>query len=266
MKRSLFFFFILFFSLSTFAQSLEEKDNLIKGNLNYESKRFNEAESFYQNTLKGNKKSIIANYNHGNALFKQDKIDEAILAYKKSSKLTQNNQQQSSIYHNLGNTYMKKQEYNKAVQAYKESLLKNPTDNQTRYNYAYAKLMQKKAEEKKPKEQKEKEKKEKDKKEQKEKQNKKAKENKDSNNKESEAEKEKGKKDSKKDKKGDKNKEDTKDEKNNEAKKANNQKPKVDPRLMQNLLKAVERQEQKTHNKVIQNNKVFSNQTNEKDW
>jgi hypothetical protein len=39
----------------------------------------------------------------------------------------------------MGNVFMKKKEYKKAVEAYKNALRNNPSDDETRYNYALAK-------------------------------------------------------------------------------------------------------------------------------
>jgi hypothetical protein len=39
----------------------------------------------------------------------------------------------------MGNVFMKKKEYQKAVEAYKNALRNNPSDDETRYNYALAK-------------------------------------------------------------------------------------------------------------------------------
>ena len=39
----------------------------------------------------------------------------------------------------MGNVYMQKKEYQKAVEAYKNALRNNPSDEETRYNYALAK-------------------------------------------------------------------------------------------------------------------------------
>ena len=49
--------------------------------------------------------------------------------------------QKHKAFHNLGNVFMKEKNYTEAVEAYKNALRNNPSDDETRYNYALAKKM-----------------------------------------------------------------------------------------------------------------------------
>jgi tetratricopeptide (TPR) repeat protein len=82
-----------------------------------------------------------------NALYRQDKYEEAINEYGQAlTILTGNNemsqkdkdQKTTSINHNVGNAYYAMQQFDKAVAAYQEALRHNPKDDETRYNLVKA--------------------------------------------------------------------------------------------------------------------------------
>ncbi|WP_394760093.1 tetratricopeptide repeat protein [Flavobacterium sp.] len=130
-----------FFSISIFSQ---KKDfDLPEANENYAKKEYALAESNYRVSKANNVKRAAAAYNLGNAIYKQNQPSEAKYAYSKAIENAKGKQQKFSAFHNLGNTLMKEKEYAKAVEAYKNALRNNPNDEQTRYNYALAKKMQK---------------------------------------------------------------------------------------------------------------------------
>ncbi|MDR1887548.1 MAG: tetratricopeptide repeat protein [Prevotellaceae bacterium] len=103
-----------------------------EGNKNYIDSAYESAEILYKDALDENPRSLVARFNLGNSLFKQDKFDEAIDVYDKLSKDENTN-------YNIGNAYLKKEEYEKAIEAYKETLRKNPSDMEAKSNLAYAK-------------------------------------------------------------------------------------------------------------------------------
>ena len=59
----------------------------------------------------------------------------------RTQKFSENKTEKHAALHNMGNVYMKKKEYEKAVESYKNALRNNPSDNETRYNYALAKSL-----------------------------------------------------------------------------------------------------------------------------
>jgi len=183
-----------------------------------------------------------AEYNLGNTIYKNKKYSEAILNYKNASQLAKTNAEKHKAFHNLGNAYMQDKNYKSAVDAYKNALKANSKDEQTRYNLALAKEMLKKYPPKpKPK------KKNKDKKDDKNKDNKEGKD-KDKEN---------------KDKNGDKDKKDGKDkEKNKEQQK----KPSANKQRMDNILKAIGKDEKKVQEKINANKTKTNTKVSEKDW
>ena len=78
--------------------------------------------------------SYEANYNYANALFQQEKYDEALEKYNQLASGETDKQKLSELYHNIGDCHFAKKEYEPAIDAFKKSLRNNPSDDQTRYN------------------------------------------------------------------------------------------------------------------------------------
>lgn len=133
--------FILYMLLMlSFAASAQEKDKTLpKANEEYAEKKFVEAEANYRISNSKFSKRTAPPYNLGNAIYRQNQIAEAKFAYAKAIEITKARPQKHKVYHNLGNVFMKEKNYSAAVEAYKNALRNNPTDEETRYNYALAK-------------------------------------------------------------------------------------------------------------------------------
>jgi tetratricopeptide (TPR) repeat protein len=130
--------FILFSSSSVSAQS--SRKLIHEGNKQYEQKKFNEAEINYRKSLNTKENEFIGNYNLGNTFYQQGKYDEAKQQFEIAAGSKEPNKKElSNTYHNLGNTLLKNNKYEESIEAYKQSLKLNPSDNDTRYNLAYAK-------------------------------------------------------------------------------------------------------------------------------
>lgn len=122
----------------------QEKDkNLPAGNEQFASKKFVDAEADYRISVSKFKKKAIASYNLGNAIYKQKQNSEAKLAFANAAKKAKLYSQKHNAYHNMGNALMNDKKYEEAVEAYKNALRNNPDDEETRYNYALAKKMNK---------------------------------------------------------------------------------------------------------------------------
>ena len=138
--KSVFKIVLLLLSLSISAQ--KKKDfALPDGNKQFVEKQFSEAEANYRVSKGINGKRATASYNLGNAIYKQNQASEAKYAYAKAIETAKGKQQKHSAYHNIGNVFMKEKAYDKAVEAYKNALRNNPSDEESRYNYALAKKM-----------------------------------------------------------------------------------------------------------------------------
>ena len=137
--------FITFLSLFLIPCSLvfgqREASDVRKGNKQYNKQDYNAAEISYRRALDTNKESYAAQYNLGEALFKQDKYPEALAAYESAARMldkTKDKEQMAKVMHNIGNCQFAQQQYDKAVAAFQESLRANPKDNDTRYNLVKA--------------------------------------------------------------------------------------------------------------------------------
>jgi len=135
--KNVFIYSLLFFSFAVVAQQKDK--NLPKGNEEFKEKKYAEAEADYRISLSKSPTQAISSYNLGNTIYKQNQASEAKLAYLKTIENAKTKPQKHKAFHNLGNIFMKEKKYSEAVEAYKNALRNNPTDEETRYNYALAK-------------------------------------------------------------------------------------------------------------------------------
>lgn len=115
-----------------------------KGNKLYEKQDFTDAEVEYQRALAKDSVSSAGLFNLGNSLYQQKRYSDAAKQYAASAKASSQPLDASAAHYNLGNTFMTAKQWQQAVDAYKQSLLKNPSDQNARYNLAYAQEMLKK--------------------------------------------------------------------------------------------------------------------------
>ena len=232
----------------SFAVSGQEKDKTLpKANDEYSEKKFVEAEANYRISNSKFPKRTVAPFNLGNSIYKQNQIAEAKFAYAKAIENIKTRPQKHKVFHNLGNVFMKEKNYTAAVEAYKNALRNNPSDDETRYNYALAK---KKLKENPPKEDKKKDKKDDKKDGEKEKKDDKS---------EKEKEDDKG-----KDKPADKG--DKKDEKPQDDGKPKPMPGGISKQRLENLLEAVNNEEKKIQDKVNAQKVKGKPVQTEKDW
>src|SRR5690606_5537388 len=140
---------MLLFSQSSFAQQsdTDKKDQNKAARLNKEAQQalrknnFAGAEADYRKAIALDPKNQTAKYNLGNAYYKNNKNDEAMLRYKQAVKDAASKEEKHKALHNLGNTFTNNKMYKEAVEAYKDALRNNPKDEETRYNLALAKEM-----------------------------------------------------------------------------------------------------------------------------
>jgi Ca-activated chloride channel homolog len=134
--------YIILFSVSSFAQS--NKKLIRQGNRLYENKKYTDAAISYQKAIEKQPNNTAASYNLGNALYKQNKMPEAIDQYNRLTSEGQTDKKQlAKVYHNLGNSYLQSQKFQESIDAYKKALRNNPWDMETKYNLALAQKMQK---------------------------------------------------------------------------------------------------------------------------
>ena len=230
----------LLFSVVAFSQ--EKDNNLPDGNKSYIDKNYVDAEANYRISASKFPKKAIAAYNLGNAIYESKQPAEAGLAFEKAISNSKERNEKHNAFHNLGNVFMKQKDYTNAVEAYKNALINDPSDEESRYNYALAKKMLK---DNPPKKDDKKDKKKDDKK--------------DKN------------KDKKKDDKKDKGDKDKKDDKKDGKDKPQNSQPKpqeggISKQRLENLLDAVNNEEKKVQDKVNKKKVKAKPIKTEKDW
>ena len=127
------------FCLGAFAQEGAVNNLIYEGNEKANDKEFLQAEVDYRMALSKAPERNEALYNLGNIHFENEHFDEASQRYFQAQKFASSKADKHLAFHNMGNVFMKKKDYAKAVEAYKNALRNNPTDDETRYNYALAK-------------------------------------------------------------------------------------------------------------------------------
>jgi Ca-activated chloride channel homolog len=128
--------------LSSFSQS--ENKLLREGNKLFDQEKYKEAELKYRKAIEKNNESVKGQYNLGAAAYKQKNYDEAAKLFSSLSESKTDKNIQPNAFHNLGNSLLESKKYDESIKAYENSLLKNPSDKDTKYNLEYAKRMLKK--------------------------------------------------------------------------------------------------------------------------
>ncbi len=258
MKNKLFYIFVVGALSFIQAQEGEIINHIYDGNSEVEEGALTAAEKSYRKALSLAPEKSTALHNLGNTHFLAEQYEEASQRFFQTQKFASSKEEKHRAFHNMGNVFMKKKEYQKAVEAYKNALRNNPSDDETRYNYALAKELlnnekppeeQEQDDKKDQKDQKDKEQddeQDKDQKDQKGDQ-----ENKDEQDPNKEGDQGNNKEDGKPKNEGDQNKKE-KDQQNKppENKKQAPNEGQLSPQQVQSLLEAMNNQEKKVQDKV----------------
>ncbi len=149
----------VFFPSASFAQN--EKMLIKKGNEAYEKKEYENAVTNYKLATEKNPAGSVAQFNLGNALYKNNKADEAVQAYEHSLSTAVSKEDKSRSYYNKGVVLQQNKKLPECIEAYKNALKLNPQDEDARQNLQKA-LQQQKQQQQKDKKDKKEEKKPKD--------------------------------------------------------------------------------------------------------
>ncbi|MDX2429815.1 MAG: tetratricopeptide repeat protein, partial [Bacteroides sp.] len=128
---------VLTCSISLQAQN-ERKVNR-QGVKSYEHGAFSEAEVQFRKAGDIDQESFVAEFNTGAALYKQEKYEESFNQYETLAEKAEDPSSMANVWHNAGNSLLEAQKYEESIEAYKNSLRLNPSDQDTKYNLAYAK-------------------------------------------------------------------------------------------------------------------------------
>lgn len=131
---------LLLFMLSLCSSSFGQDDRkyIRKGNREYEKNKYDESEVLYRKAAAENDKSPDAGFNVGDALYKQEKYEDAVRQFAENAERTENKEKQSAAWYNLGNSLLSTRQLEQSIEAYKNSLKLNPENLQAKYNLGYA--------------------------------------------------------------------------------------------------------------------------------
>lgn len=110
-----------------------------QGVKSYEHGDYSEAEVQFRMAEDINHESFEAEYNTGAALYKQEKYEESFEQFGTVAEKVEDPEAKANVWHNVGNSLLESQKYAESIEAYKSSLRLNPSDQDTKYNLAYAK-------------------------------------------------------------------------------------------------------------------------------
>jgi len=132
-------------SLSQIAFSQGQLE-LYRGNQAFTDGELDEAKSHYEKSLSQNPGSFEGTYNLGSSNYRNESFEDAISQYQEAASQTEDDGLRAKALHNLGNAYLQGQKLDESIKAYKQALRLNPSDNETRYNLAYALKLKKEQE------------------------------------------------------------------------------------------------------------------------
>ncbi|MBR2501187.1 MAG: tetratricopeptide repeat protein [Rikenellaceae bacterium] len=144
MKRTIYLMVMLIAALTLAipaqAQKWPERSRVRRGNRAYERLDYGRAEERYQQALELSDTCFEAKFNLGDALYKQQRYDEAEKIFTAlAADSTRSDLDRAHSFYNLGNSLFQQKKYQEALSAFKRSLRLNPADLETKYNYAYTK-------------------------------------------------------------------------------------------------------------------------------
>ena len=136
MKYLLFTVLLIAFFLP--AQAQNKKKLLRDGNREYSKSGFNDSELSYRKAIDIDPAYLDAEFNLGDALYRQDKFEEANEKFKKLSSNELKNNNRAEAYYNLGNSFLKSNKLEEGIEAYKDALRLDPSNLEAKHNLAYA--------------------------------------------------------------------------------------------------------------------------------
>jgi tetratricopeptide (TPR) repeat protein len=126
--------------LAATAHGQTVRSHVSRGNEAYKSSKYGDAEAEYKKALQKDSTAREAQFNLGNAFYKQQRFDEAQRVYAgRVAAAGKGSSDKDLAYYDLGNTFFKSNKLEESVESYKRTLRLNPADEEARYNYLLAK-------------------------------------------------------------------------------------------------------------------------------
>ena len=137
----------MFLIISGSLNAQTDKKYIRKGNREYEKNKYPESEILYRKAIDKNKQSPDAVFNIGDALYKQNKFEDAGKQFVENANENDDKNKKSAGLYNLGNSLLKANKLQESIEAYKNSLKLHPDNIEAKYNLAYAQDLLKKQQE-----------------------------------------------------------------------------------------------------------------------
>ena len=119
----------------------DDKKFIRKGNKEYNKEKYQESEVSYRKAIDDNRRSPDAVFNIGDALYKQNKYDEAAKQFAENVNMNEDREKKAAGLYNLGNSFLQSGKLKESIDAYKGSLKLVPDNFEAKYNLAYAQDM-----------------------------------------------------------------------------------------------------------------------------
>ena len=109
-----------------------------EGNEAFEEEKFPDAEAEYKKALQEYPDSRVAQFNLGDAYYKQQRYEEARQVFNTYSASSEDRIDAAQGFYNLGNTLFQSGKLDESIEAYKQVLRLNPLDEDARHNLELA--------------------------------------------------------------------------------------------------------------------------------
>jgi tetratricopeptide (TPR) repeat protein len=116
------------------------RSHVSRGNEAYRNSKYGDAEAEYKKALQIDSTAREAQFDLGNAFYKQQRFDEAQRVYANrvaAAKIGSGDRELA--YYDVGNALFKSNKLEESIESYKHTLRLNPLDEDARYNYLLAK-------------------------------------------------------------------------------------------------------------------------------
>ena len=113
---------------------------LVEGDKSYIIEEYLTAEESYRKAQE-KKSTTKSNFNLGNAVYQQDRYEEAVQHYENTYNIAENDIEKANALYNLGNAQLKSGQIEPAIESYKRANAYNPDDSDILKNLYMAKLM-----------------------------------------------------------------------------------------------------------------------------
>ncbi|MFI3317456.1 MAG: tetratricopeptide repeat protein [Rikenellaceae bacterium] len=129
-------------TLTLSAQELPERGLIRKGNKAFNKNEYKSAIDSYDKAYAVSPDIFETQYNYANALYKDKQFAEAEELYTAVDvENLSSDADRADLFYNLGNSQFMQQKYKEALESYKSSIRINSTDQEAKYNYAYTKKL-----------------------------------------------------------------------------------------------------------------------------